>query len=255
MSLLDPANPPVETRSSVWQRPASMTMRPSPDVPAMMEKAIAMGPEGVAALRELVTLHREQQQYNARLEFFEALSRFQEECPPIPRSSETKFTTRGGSEVHYKYAGLEEILTTTREPLRREGFSLTFDAATQGPLMNVTGTLRHVNGHSEQSSFPVPTASANPGMSEQQKFSGALTFAKRSVIISLLGLIVTDPTDEADAHVISDEQVANLRALIEETDTNEQRFLKWANAESIPEIRASRYEDAVRFLERKRNKS
>lgn len=223
-----------------------------PDIDAMMKMAVERGAEGVAVLRELVTLHREQQQYNAALEFNEALSRFQDECPQVPRSSVAGFKTRGGSDVTYKYAGLEEILTTTRETLRRNGFSLGFDTAVAGPLMTVTGILRHVNGHSERSSFSVPTASANPGMSEQQKFGGALTFAKRAVIISLLGLIVSDPVDEEDAQTITEEQAANLAALIDETATNMEKFLKWANADNVSSIRASRYDDAVRFLERKR---
>lgn len=227
-----------------------------PDVAGMMEKALAMGPEGVSALRELVTLHREQQEYNARLEFAEALSRFQEECPPIPRSSVAGFKTRSGQEVAYKYAGLEEILTTTREALRRHGFSLGFDTTVVGPLMQVTGILRHVNGHAERSSFSVPTSSANPGMSDQQKYAGALTFAKRSVIISLLGLIVSDPDTESqeDAATLTDDQAANLEALVDETGTDRNKFLQWANAPTFAQIRASRYVDAVAYLERKRGK-
>jgi hypothetical protein len=250
VTLLDDVGGPPPLPGGVL-KDRSLVAR-GPDIDSMMRMAVERGPEGVAVLRELVTLHREQQQYNAALEFNEALSRFQDECPPVPRSSVAGFATRGGSRVEYKYAGLEEILTTTRETLRRNGFSLAFDTSVDGSLMRVTGILRHVNGHSESSSFAVPTASANPGMSEQQKFAGALTFAKRSVIISLLGLIVSDPTDEEDAHAITESQAANLSALIDETGTDLGRFLKWANAESVDQIRASRYEDAVRFLERKR---
>lgn len=53
---------------------------------------------------------------------------------------------------------------------------------------------------------------------------------------------------------ITDEQAANLEALITEVKADKAKFLKWMQAESVEDIRARDYDEAVKALEAKRGK-
>jgi hypothetical protein len=224
-----------------------------------MARALEKGPEAVGALERLIDLHERIQRRNAELEFAGALARFQDQCPAIPRTSSAQIVTKSGGSYGYKYADFEQIVETTRPHLRANGFSFTFDAASRDGQLVVTGTLRHINGHLVTSSFSLPTSASNPGMSEQQKVGAAMTFAKRQVLCSLLGLSLTDPeADGQDPTKMSESQVANLRALLSEVDRDGKtlaRLLALLGVDRLEDALARQYDAAVRSLENKRGRS
>lgn len=51
---------------------------------------------------------------------------------------------------------------------------------------------------------------------------------------------------------VSEEQSANIHALIDEVKADKPKFLKWMQAESIEDIRERDYEEAIKALEGKR---
>lgn len=53
---------------------------------------------------------------------------------------------------------------------------------------------------------------------------------------------------------VTPEQAANLEALISEVKADKPKFLKWMQAESVEDIRARDYDEAVKALEAKRSK-
>ena len=53
---------------------------------------------------------------------------------------------------------------------------------------------------------------------------------------------------------IDAEQAANIEALITEVKADKAKFLKWMQAESVEDIRARDYDEAVKALEAKRSK-
>jgi len=53
---------------------------------------------------------------------------------------------------------------------------------------------------------------------------------------------------------VTREQAANLEALISEVKADKPKFLKWMQAESVEDIRARDYDEAVKALEAKRSK-
>ena len=68
---------------------------------------------------------------------------------------------------------------------------------------------------------------------------------------------ITKGDDDADKAVgasekISDEQADTIAALVQETKSDVTRFLKWANAESISDIPAAKFKNAVAMLEAKK---
>jgi len=228
------------------------------DMPAqvyqLFERALAQGESGVNALKELVALQDSMQRRRAELEFSVALAAFQESCPPVTKSSTAKITTGGGGGYSFTYADYEEIVTTVRPHLAAHGFSFTFNSSVQGDMLTCVCKLRHSMGHHETAEFTLPTENKS-GPSAQQKVGGALTYAKRQCLISVLGLALTEgetPAPVRPVETVNEEQRATLLALLDETKTAPARFCDYFKVGSVAELPVTRYQQAVAMLEKKR---
>jgi len=233
------------------------TPAPEPASPflELFQQAIAKGMDGVAAMETLHKLHTQERDRSARLAFHRALSAFQAACPPIERKSEAEIKTASGTSFKYRYAEFDEIARVVGPPLRDNGFSYSFDTEMDADKMEVTFVLRHVDGHEERSRFKLPTATKS-AMSIQQAAGAALSFGKRNAMIAGLGIAVSDPDPDGagDPSTISEEQAANLRAMIDEAPEAKRevvlrRFLSYMATASIAEIRAADFKKAVGALE------
>ena len=199
----------------------------------------------VEMLERLQALHERVSDRAATIEFARELAAFQDECPPIVKTSTAKVMTRGGVTYSYKYAELDQIARTVRPLLARRGFSYTWDSDVRDKALHCVCILRHVNGHFEKANFSSPVESS-AGMSEQQKHASALTYARRQALVQVLGLTTKEPdTDGGNPEPISQEQADDLRALIEQAGAKLTRFLKWAKIERLEDLPARDYESAV----------
>lgn len=208
----------------------------------------------VEVLERLVALQERVTDRTARSEFFDALNRVQEELPEIQKTKTAKILTKGGSQYEYNYAPLDGIVRVVRPVLHKNGFSFTWttEGADNG-VLNVVCVLRHVCGHEERSEFPVPI-DTKAAMSEAQKHGAALTYGQRQSLVSVLGLTTTDDTDAAlgSPSYITQDQCADLEALISEVGADEEKFCEWLGVAHIPAILQRDYQRAVAALERKR---
>jgi hypothetical protein len=248
---------PVSSGLPVVRDEAPVALAPRPTAVSMTELLYMAVEKGtpVAELKELVALHEHMSQRQAQQDFAAAMAAFQAECPSIKKSSTANFATRGGGTMSYTFAALDEIATTVNPILARHGLSYTWDATVNAGSLTCVCTVRHCNGHASTSSVTVPTESAS-AMSSQQKIGSALTFARRLSLVSALGLTTTDDDHDGRDHgggFVTAEQADTLAALIEETGVSAAKFLKWAGAEALTQIPASKYADAVATLEKKRS--
>lgn len=239
------------------------------DLPAKRESALPAetGPVDITRLmvialqtgkademERLVALHNRQEDRRAAQEFAAAMANFQLHCPSIKRTSTAKIATSSGREFSYKYAELDEIAKTIGPPLHSAGLSYTWDSTVGEGKLRCTCTLRHANGHSIVASFEVPVDS-KAGMSEQQKYAAALTFARRQSLVSVLGLTATDPDSDAApgaSEPISASQAADLAALVDEVGADMKRFLSFMGVTKLAEITVAALPRAIKALEDKR---
>lgn len=219
---------------------------------SLYQQALDKGEAGVNALEKLIDLQMKMQRIGAERSFTLALSDFQQQCPPIQKKSSAKIVTKSGGGYGFTYADFEEIVSTVRPHLTRNGFSFTFDTEATASMLKCTCTLHHSDGHKTSASFACPTENSS-GASAQQKFGGANTYARRQSLINVLGLSLTDPiADEKDLETITAEQCANIEALIEETGASSSLLLKVFGVEKISDISRARYDVAVNMLAAKR---
>lgn len=245
--------------------PAALARTGGLDMQGMFDKALAAGPEGVASLKDLVALHQQIQDRDAKKQYGEALAAFQAEVPVITKNKEAKIASRTGTGYTYKYADLASLTATIRPLLTKHGLSYSFGMTLEGGVATITVTLRHVAGHSETSGFPCAVASPNPGMSLQQQAGGAYTFAQRYALIGMLGLTTAeDDLDgkEAEPQVpfepLTQTERHNLLCSIDALDGDKQRnlalFLKAFGVENIDAIPKSRLKEAQDRIEERRKR-
>lgn len=233
----------------------SSVVREEPTTPNAVTALIHMAVEKdlpVETLERLVALHERVTDRQAASEFAGALAQFQAECPPITKTSVAHVATQSGAKYSYNYAELPHIASTVGPLLHSRGFSYSWDSEIKEKMMSVTCTLRHVNGHKVTASFACPTE-ARAGMSEQQKFAAALSYAKRMSLIQVLGITTADPdTDGASHELLSKEQVAELRYLADEVGADIPKFLKFMQYDTFEEIPKSEFNRARVALNSKR---
>lgn len=224
------------------------------DVPAMIWHAIDKGVD-VKALEQLVLLQERMMERKARAAFIEAMTAFRNTCPPIARTQEnSQFeVTRGGVKRKARYAPLEEIDRTIRPIAAQHGLSWTWDTEIDGSTMRVICRVAHVMGHTEKATVAMPVES-KAGSSPQQKFGSAQTYGMRYSLIAAFGLTTADEDadgagDGPEPETITEQQVADLEALIEEVRASKAKVLAYAKADALAAIPAGMYPQVVRILE------
>jgi hypothetical protein len=116
-----------------------------------------------------------------------ALSKFQGECPPIPKNREVEVTMRNGGKYRYRYAEYDQIVEIVGPLLAKHGLSYTF------PESNREFTsclLLHSSGEWTL------TKILNIGNPQDMKEAKSMTtYGKRGALELALGIPVTEDED------------------------------------------------------------
>jgi hypothetical protein len=254
---------PGVTMATVDERPSAMAAGGgavrSPT--ELIEFAIA-NKLPAAELKELVGLHERMEDRIARRAFFEALRNFQRECPPIKKNKTATIPTKSGGSYSFKYAELDEIERHVKPYLDEYDLAYSFDTSVdeKGTLLTNVCTLRHTLGHSERSSFTLPTASES-AMTHQQRFAAANNFAKRQTLAGVLGISITDkevPDEDVDPTTIDEDRQTEIADLLKSSGANEKKFFGYLGVAKIADIRVADYAKAKvalhQYAEAKRRK-
>lgn len=216
------------------------------------------------SLEKLVALQERMEDRNARKEFAAALAAFKRECPPVFKTKSTK-TAGSSRSFDFTWAPLEDIVATIDPYLEKHGFTYKWDRTADGKgMLTSVCTLRHIAGHSETSSFTLPTESSNPGMSTQHKYSGAATFADRKSLQAVLGIVSDDQERAAQREIdptpVTEDQLTDLEDRItvrlqgktpQKAAAWRKNFLEHFGIESLAQLPAVRYQEALVALQPK----
>lgn len=219
---------------------------------ALREKVPVEVLERLVALQERVTAQA------AESAMARALAAFQAECPPIRRVKTATVKKEGVKQYEYDFAPFEEVARTIRDPLAKHGLSYSHDNTFTDKGVEVTCTLHHAEGAKRTATFRGPVDTSG-GKNPIQQVASARSYGRRYSLIDVLGLAIEDDDDGQAAgeggEPITVGQEADLRAMIRETGTNEQKFCEFFEVESLGKILARDYTKAVRLLEERRAKA
>ncbi|PBB75169.1 ERF family protein [Mesorhizobium sp. WSM4308] len=210
-------------------------------------------------LERLLALQERWEASQARKAFDEAMAAAKAEIPVISKNRVVDFTSSKGR-THYRHEDLAEIARTVNPILSKHGLSYRFrtSSAPTEPV-SVTCVVSHRLGYFEENSLVGPRDESGNKNSLQQVGS-TLTYLQRMTLKAALGLAAAEDDDAkhagdtADDGPITSEQAAAIRKLIEETETDIQRFCELMKVESVPDIAASQYERVIKSLEAKKRR-
>jgi len=150
----------------------------------------------VGTMERLFALAKDMKAEQARELFFNALAKFQSECPIIKKTKEVK--NKDGRTVRYKFAPLDSIVQQVSGILKDNGLSYIFKAeTTEGGIIQHC-EVHHISGHTETSSFST-VIDKDAFMGDAQKGGSASTFAKRYAFCNALGILTGDQDDDAQS--------------------------------------------------------
>ena len=221
---------------------------------AMIERAVNSGAD-IEVIERLMALQERWEKNIARREFDAAIAAAKAEIKPIPR------TAMGHN--NKKYADFAAIAREIDPITSKYGLTYRFSTVQTDKTIAVTCRLSHRAGHYEETTLCGP-ADASGSKNAIQAIGSTLTYLQRYGLVQMLGLAVADDDDGAAATktngngngngYITDEQADTIRALLTETKSNVDVFLKWANAPSVSDIKASAYNFIIAKLEQKKKR-
>ena len=167
------------------------------DPQALIAKAIETG-AGIEMMERLVALAKDVREVQAREAWYAAMAEFQRGCPAIKKTGFAKIQTARAS-YEYRYAPLDEILSTIQPIMGPLGLSVSWRNRVEGDKVIASCRISHTLGHHEESgelSMPIVLADADRGANPMQRVGIATTYAKRYSLLSIIGMA---PEDDDDA--------------------------------------------------------
>jgi len=210
-----------------------------------MQTAIQLGltPEQAVGWMEA---QQQWERNEAARAFSVAMTDFQGKCPTVKKKRKA-----GEGGFGYSYAAYEDVMAVAGPVLKECGLALTFSTEHDAAGIKVTCRIRH-GIHFEDHTLTVPVPSMR--VNDTQRYGAALSYAKRYALCAALNIVVADEDTDASGldEPVTLEQAAMIREWTEQIDDFKlPAFLKWANAATIESIPASKFDQAVDFLQRK----
>lgn len=171
------------------------------DPMSLLTMAVQRGAD-VGTLERLAVLREKFMAEQSKNAFFADLAAFQADLPVIVRK-------KAGHENRYNYAPLEQIVREVTPLLMKHGFSHQEDGVVTDGWVEAIVTVTHRLGHREEKRFKVPSQS-NAGMSPQQKYGAAMTYATRYAFCAAFGIRTADR--DTDCPPDATASVTELRA-------------------------------------------
>lgn len=175
----------------------------------------------------------------AKLKLFEALSKFQAECPRIKKDKEVDMTLKSGRRVQYDYADLSSIIEITKPHLSKHGLAVfhTMKAVDANSFSLVTH-LTHSSGAFETSEMPVSLVSVGQdGKSypkTPQDIGGTITYFRRYSYCAIIGVQTEDEDDDAVQASGKTAVFTPKKPALKAVNPLEQ---PWPEPEDIPQLR------------------
>lgn len=208
---------------------------------AMLAQAIerGMSPE---TIDKLMALGERWDATQARKAFDMAIAAAKAEIPVVMKNATGHNNKR--------YADFAAIARAVDPVLGKHGLHYRFRTVQDEKFIRTTCILGHDGGHSEENTLIGP-ADTSGSKNAIQAIGSTLTYLQRYSLVQALGIAASEDDDGRSVgtgDTITDEQVFEINKLLTETKSNLVLFLKKINLESLTEIRANKFDDAMKLI-------
>lgn len=180
----------MDTQNKVIKPETAVQLAESP-ILSLLERAVQSN-VSIESLRHLMDLYERYKQNEAKQLFYDALTGFQSECPPIKRTAKVSY-----KDVKYWYAPLGEISETIKPYLDKYGLSYRweFDMSAEDEI-KVTCIVSHTAGYSVATSMKAKLDTSG-NKSDIHARGSTLTYLERYTLVGALGLATADDDNDA----------------------------------------------------------
>ena len=232
-------------QTPVEQLPVAPAASESAAILSVIER-MAMNPEiDPDRIERFIVLKERIDANNAKRDFDAAVAQAKATIPPAEKNATGHNSKRYAD--FYAYAKVVDPIISAL------GLSYRFRTA-QTDRITVTCVLTHEGGHSEENSLSGPP-DASGSKNAIQAIGSTLTYLQRYTLVQALGLAASGDDDGNAAgagELIDAEQVAVIRALLDETQSDTAKFCQVMKVDGLPSIPASKFKDAVAKLNAKK---
>lgn len=219
----------------------------------MIERAAKDPNTNVEKMERLYAMHTSAVALQAKVAFDEALSDMQTELPIIVERGKIQI----GTGKAQGYALWEDINEAIKPILTKHGFALRFVTGQQDGKIIVTGVLSR-GGHREETTMHLPL-DVSGSKNAVQAVGSSTSYGKRYTAAALLNLTSRGEDDDGQkggaGEPISETQLQELRALLEETKSDIPKFCAYMKIPSLAEMPARMFEQAMDAARAKKKKS
>jgi hypothetical protein len=149
-----------------------------------------------------------------------------------------------------KYADLGSVIQAIKPAFAAHGLSYIQMPIHEDTGVGVCTRLMHKSGQYLEQEFVLPLAKQDP-----QAAGSAITYARRYALQAMAGIPSEDDDANAATYVvpkaITKDQAKVIKDLIKQTDSDEARFCKAFNCDSVSQLSSDRFEVAKERLESK----
>lgn len=214
---------------------------------SMIERAARDPNVDINKMERLFEMHERVRASNAKTSYLAAFAQMQANLPAAVR--------KGTGHNDKAYARYEDLIGVLKPMFAEHGFSISHRISMIEGKVIVTGVLGHRDGHSEETSIPLPVDTSG-NKNAVQAMGSSISYGKRYVTLTLTGIATEGEDDDAKKAVafepISEAQQAELTKLIHETKTDINAFLRFGGVESLADIAVANFPAAKTRLQAKK---
>ncbi len=220
---------------------------------SMIERAARDPAVDIDKMERLMKMHEAALARNAKASYSAALSAMQPELPVIVQKGQIKV----GTEVRSTYAKWEDANDAIKPCLAKHGFAISFRTGQTDNKISVTGVLSHRDGHSEETTMLLPIDTSG-SKNTVQAVGSSTSYGKRYTASALLNLTSRGEDDDAKTAAggfVNEKQSTEIIDLLEATNADRAKFLRWAKVERVEDIPAAHFQSCVDAIKAASKKS
>lgn len=221
---------------------------------SMIERAARDPSVDMDKMERLLQMQERVMSRNAEQDFNRAMTEAQSKMRSVAADSNNPQTKS-------RYASYAALDRAVRPVYTAHGFALSFDTAEGAPdsYVRVVCHVSHRNGYSRKYHVDMPAdgkgAKGGDVMTKTHAVGAGMSYGQRYLLKMIFNIAVGEDVDGNEPlsnEPVSDEQAAKITTLLTETKSNLTIFLKWIGAESVSDIPARKFKDAMAGLEAKK---
>lgn len=225
---------------------------------AVISRAASDPATDVDKLERLMSMYERLNANKARAAYAAALAAMQPTLPIINERGRIVIKEKNSEKViqSTSYALWEDINEAIRPMLAANGFALSFRTGlTDDGKVKVTGILHHRDGHQEETTMVLQHDSTG-SKNAVQAVGSSTSYGKRYTAAALLNLTSRGEDDDGQAGGadprISDEQLTQLRAALDEAKAGVPAFCRAFGLEALTDLPAKRFDEALKRIAQRR---